>query len=93
MVANGLQALRFQLLLEFCKAKLKMCLQGMDGHNNICFTKEEYINSSLSRNVDLLLHQNHFKLLIKNSNEQNGFQFYSKALQYSRKAMKSHFQN
>ena len=36
-------------------------LQGRDGHNNICFTKEEYINSSLSRNVDLLLHLNHFK--------------------------------
>ena len=23
-------------------------LQGRDGHKNICFTKEEYINSSLS---------------------------------------------
>jgi hypothetical protein len=33
-------------------------------YNNICFTKEEYINSSLNRNVDLLLPLNHFKLLI-----------------------------
>jgi hypothetical protein len=31
-------------------------LQGRDGHSNICFTKEEYINTSLSRNVDLPLH-------------------------------------
>ena len=38
-------------------------LQGRDEHNNICFTKEEYIHSSLSRNVDLLLHLNHLKLL------------------------------
>ena len=43
-------------------------LQGRDGHNNICFTKEEYINSSLNRNVDLFLHLNHFKLLIQNYN-------------------------
>ena len=27
--------------------------------------------------MDLLLHQNHFKLLIKNSTEQNGYQFHS----------------
>jgi hypothetical protein len=27
--------------------------------------------------VDLLLHQNHFKLFIKNSMEQNGYQFHS----------------
>ena len=56
---------------------INIWLQGRDGQNNICFTKEEYINSSLSRNVDLLLHQNHFKLLIKNSTEQNGYQFHS----------------
>jgi hypothetical protein len=57
------------------KININIWLQGRDGQNNICFTKEEYINSSLSRNVDLLLHQNHFKLLIKNSMEQNGYQF------------------
>jgi phage-related tail fiber protein len=56
---------------------INIWLQGRDGQNNICFTKEEYINSSLSRNVDLLLHQNHFKLFIKNSMEQNGYQFHS----------------
>ena len=56
---------------------INIWLQGRDGQNNICFTKEEYINSSLSRNVDLLLHQNHFKLLIKNSTEENGYQFHS----------------
>ena len=56
---------------------INIWLQGRDGQNNICFTKEEYINSSLSRNVDLFLHQNHFKLLTKNSTEQNGYQFHS----------------
>ena len=45
------------------QSNINIWLQGRDGHNNICFTKEEYINSSLSRNVDLLLHLNHFKLL------------------------------
>ena len=59
------------------QSNINIWLQGGDGQNNICFTKEEYINSSLSRNVDLLLHQNHFKLLIKNSTEQNGYQFHS----------------
>jgi hypothetical protein len=59
------------------KININIWLQGRDGQNNNCFTKEEYINSSLSRNVDLLLHQNHFKLLIKNSTEQNGYQFHS----------------
>ena len=59
------------------QSNINIWLQGRDGQNNICFTKEEYINSSFSRNVDLLLHQNHFKLLIKNSIEQNGYQFHS----------------
>ena len=54
------------------QSNINIWLQGTDGQNNICFTKEEYINSSLSRNMDLLLHQNHFKLLIKKSTEQNG---------------------
>ena len=45
------------------QSNINIWLQGRDGHNNICYTKEEYINSSLSRNVDLLLHLNHFKLL------------------------------
>ena len=49
------------------QSNINIWLQGRDGHNNICFTKEEYINSSLSRNVDLLLHLNHFKLRINNS--------------------------
>ena len=34
------------------QSNINIWLQGRDGHNNICFTKEEYINSSLSRNVD-----------------------------------------
>ena len=59
------------------QSNINIWLQGRDGQNNICFTKEEYINSSLSRNVDLILHQNHFKLLIKNSTEQNDYQFHS----------------
>jgi hypothetical protein len=50
-----------------------------------------WINSSLSRNVDLLLHLNHFKLLLKNSNEMVS-SFIRQALQYSRKALKIHFQ-
>jgi hypothetical protein len=33
------------------QSNINIWLQGRDGHNNICFTKEEYINSSLSRNV------------------------------------------
>ena len=74
------------------QSNINIWLQGRDGHNNICFTKEEYINSSLSRNVDLLLHLNHFKLLIKNSNEMVS-SFIRQALQYSRKAMKIDFQN
>jgi hypothetical protein len=75
------------------QSNINMCLQGRDGHNNICFTKEEYINSSLSRNMDLLLHQNHFKLLIKYSTEKMVSSFIRQALQYSSKAMKIHFQN
>ena len=60
------------------QSNINIWLQGRDGQNNICFTKGRiYINSSLSRNVDLLLHQNHFKLLTKNSTEQNGYQFHS----------------
>jgi hypothetical protein len=35
------------------QSNINIWLQGRDGHNNICYTKEEYINSSLSRNVDL----------------------------------------
>jgi hypothetical protein len=34
------------------QSNINIWLQGRDGHNNICFTKEEYINSSLSRNVN-----------------------------------------
>jgi hypothetical protein len=45
------------------QSNINIWLQGRDGHNNICFTKEEYINSSLSRNVNLLLHLNHFKFV------------------------------
>ena len=45
------------------QSNINIWLQGRDGHNNICFTMEEYINSSLSRNVDLLLHLNHFKFV------------------------------
>ena len=70
---------------RFLQSNMNNWLQGRDGHNNICFTKEEYINSSLSRNVDLLLHLNHFKLLIKNYSEQNGFQFHSTIQQKSNK--------
>jgi hypothetical protein len=54
----------------------------------------KYINSSLSRNVDLLLHQNHFKLLIKNSTillNKTVISFIRQELQNSRKAMKIHF--
>jgi hypothetical protein len=55
------------------QSNINIWLQGRDGHNKICFTKEEYINYAQS-NVD------HFKLLIKNSNEQNGIQFYSTSI-------------
>ena len=49
------------------------------------------INSSLSRNVDLLLHLNHFKLLIKNSNEQNGFRFHSTSIAIQQKSNEDSF--
>ena len=35
--------------------------------------------------MELLLHLNHFKLLIKNSNEQNGFQFHSTSIAIQQK--------
>ena len=73
------------------QSNINIWLQGRDGHNNICFTKEEYINSSLSRNVDLLLHLNHFKLLIKNSNEQNGFQYHSTRIAIQQKSNEDSF--
>ena len=73
------------------QSNINIWLQGRDAHSNICFTKEEYINSSLSRNVDLLLHLNHFKLLITNSNEQNGFQFYSKSIAIQQKSNEDSF--
>jgi hypothetical protein len=38
--------------IRIVQGNINIWLQGRDGHNNICFTKEEYINSSLSRNVD-----------------------------------------
>ena len=66
-------------------------LQGRDGHNNICFNKEEYINSSFSRNVDLLLHLNHFKLLIKNYTVQNGFQFHCTSIAIQQKSNEDSF--
>jgi hypothetical protein len=47
------------------QSNINIWLQGRDGHNNICFTKEEYINSSLSRNVDLLLQLNQFQIAYK----------------------------
>ena len=72
-------------------SNIHIWLQGRDGHNNICFTKEEYINSSLSRNVDLLLHLNHFKLLIKNSTEQNGFHFQSTSIGIQQKSNEDSF--
>ena len=75
------------------QSNINIWLQGRDGQNNICFTKEEYINSSLNRNVDLLLHQNHFKLLIKNSNEQNGYQFHSTRIAKQPKSNEDLFQN
>jgi hypothetical protein len=31
------------------QSNIPIWLQGRDAHSNICFTKEEYINSSLSR--------------------------------------------
>jgi hypothetical protein len=65
------------VVTRILQSNINIWLQGRDGHNNICFTKEEYINSSLSRNVDLLLRLNHFKLLIQNSTEQNDLQFHS----------------
>jgi hypothetical protein len=73
------------------QSNINIWLQGRDGHNNICFTKEEYINFSLSRNVDLLLHLNHFKLLIKNYNEQNGFQLYSTSIAIQQKSNEDSF--
>jgi hypothetical protein len=71
---------KISVATRILQSNINIWLQERDGHNNICFTKEEYINSSLSRNVDLFPHLNHFKLLIKNSNEQNGFQFYSTSI-------------
>ena len=57
MVTSGLHALKFQLLLtRILQSNINSWLQGRDGHSNICFTNEDYINSSLSRNVDLPLH-------------------------------------
>ena len=73
------------------QSNINIWLQGRDGHNNICFTMEEYVNSSLSRNVDLLLHLNHFKLLIKNYNEQNGFQFYLTSIAIQQKSNEDSF--
>ena len=73
------------------QSNINIWLQGRDGHNNICFTKEEYINSSLSQNVDLLLHLNHFKLLIQNSIEQNGFQFHSTSIAIQQKSNEDSF--
>jgi hypothetical protein len=73
------------------QSNINIWLRGRDGHNNICFTKEEYINSSLSRNVDLLLHLNHFKLHIKNYSEQNGFQFYSTSIAIQQKSNEDKF--
>jgi hypothetical protein len=73
------------------QSNINIWLRGRDGHNNICFTKEEYINSSLSRNVDLLLHLNHFKLHIKHYNEQNGFQFYSTSIAIQQKSNEDKF--
>jgi hypothetical protein len=72
---------------KILQSNINIWLQGRDGHNNICFTKEEYINSSLSRNVD------HFKLLIKNYNEQkqNGFQFYSTSIAIQQKGNEDSF--
>ena len=68
------------VVTRISQRNINIWLQGRDGHNNICFTKEEYINSSLSRNVDLLLRLNHFKLLMQNSTEQNGFPFHSASI-------------
>jgi hypothetical protein len=73
------------------QSNINILLQGRDEHNNICFTKEEYINSSLSRNVDLFLHLNHFKLLIKNSTEQNDFQFHSTGIAIQQKSNEDSF--
>ena len=73
------------------QSNIHIWLQGRDGHNNICFTKEEYINSSLSRNVDLLLHLNHFKMLIKKYTEQNGFQFHSTSIAIQQKSNEDSF--
>ena len=38
--------------IRIVQSNINIWLQGRDGHNNICSTKEEYTNSSLSRNVD-----------------------------------------
>ena len=77
---------KISVATRILQSNINIWLQERDGHNNICFTKEEYINSSLSRNVDLFPHLNHFKLLIKNSNEQNGFQFYSTSIAIQQKS-------
>ena len=41
--------------------------------------------------MDLLLHLNHFKLLIKNYNEQNGFQFHSTSIAIQQKSNEDSF--
>jgi hypothetical protein len=35
------------VVTRILQRNINIWLQGRDGHNNICFTKEEYINSSL----------------------------------------------
>jgi hypothetical protein len=60
-------SIEISVATRILQSNINIWLQGRDGHDNICFTKEEYINSSLSRNLDLLLHLNHFKLHIKSS--------------------------
>jgi hypothetical protein len=82
---------KISVATRILQSNINIWLQERDGHNNICFTKEEYINSSLSRNVDLFPHLNHFKLLIKNSNEQNGFQFYSTSIAIQQKSNEDSF--
>jgi hypothetical protein len=73
------------------QSNINIWLLGRDGHSNIFFTMEEYINSSLSRNVNLLLHLNHFKLLITNSKKQNGFQFHSTSIAIQQKSNEDSF--
>ena len=79
------------VVTRILQSNINIWLQGRDGHNNICFTKEEYTNSSLSRNVDLLLRLNHFKLLIQNSTEQNDFQFHSTSIAIQQKSNEDSF--